>query len=169
MLLLVHKSIWPAKVSCGNLTIESMTKMSGSVTTGFCPYSPYTMREFEAMLETDGQMTGKKQGKREVAARHATRLYEQKFLEAMFEPLSAIESPVKLQVGVGPNSRTELFWPQLVFCCSDNEGGNQIMCIKSTRCNRPCRCCRCCMADICVAGKPLNKSACINKIYVCML
>lgn len=156
-------------MTCGNLTNESMTKMTGSVTTGFCPYSPYTMRELQTMLEADGQMRGNKIGKREIAARHITRLYEQKFLEAMLQSLSAIESPVKLQVGVGPNSRTELFWPQLVFCCSDNEGGNQIMCIKSTRCNRPCRCCRCCMADICVAGKPLIKNACTKQIYVCTL
>ena len=165
------RSIWPVYITCGNFTVDTMNKQTGSALTGCCPYVPYKSKELEVLLEEKGGMGARSQGKREIAVKHITRYFEQEFLNEMFTSIKDVQAtgPIKLQVGVGTNARTELFYPELVVCVTDNEGGNQIMCIKSTKCKMPCRCCTFKAIDVCVAGKidiPIIVFVC--RKYVCV-
>ena len=141
-----------------------MNRQAGSALTGCCPYVPYGSMALEKLLEEYGDMGARSQGKREVAVKHVTRYFEQEYLNELFTSVrdAQAEGVVRLQVGVGPNARTELFYPQIMVCVSDNEGGNQIMCIKSTKCKKPCRCCSFNIKDICDTGK----SDFVKSVYV---
>lgn len=152
---IVHRSLWPVYVTVGNLTSEAMNKSTGSAVTGFCPFVPYKSLELETLLDDHGEMGERSKGRRLVAMKHISRYNEQEFLKQLLTSIREAETlgPVKLQVGVGQHARQELFYPQLVTCVTDNEGGNQVMCIKSTKCKKPCRCCTCYMKDVCNAGK----------------
>jgi hypothetical protein len=133
---------------------------------------PYSGKELEKLLEEYGDMGARSQGKREIAGRLILRYFEQEFIDEVLTSIKNIMARgevVRLQVGAGPNARTELFYPQVVRCVTDNEGGNQVMCIKSTRCKKPCRCCTFKLTEIYDTGNSVVvKTACISLKSVCV-
>ena len=162
----VQRSICPIYVTLGNLVLDTMTTSVGSVVTGFCPDCPYDKMALEKMLEEQGELGKGMIGRRKHAIGHVKRYYEQTFLGELFESVRDCETsgPIELQVGVGEHARRALFMPKIVVCATDNEGGGQVMCIRSTKCNKPCRICAIGREDICTAGK---KCVCVKVIYVC--
>lgn len=170
--LSAKRSLIPLYVTLGNLTVQCMNGQYGSPLTGCCPQVPYSGRELEKLLEEYGDMGARSQGKREIAARLILRYFEQEFIDEVLTSVKNITARgevIRLQVGAGPDARTELFYPQVVLCVTDNEGGNQVMCIKSTRCKKPCRCCTFKLTDICDTGNSVVvKTACLLLKCVCV-
>ena len=90
---------------------------------------------------------------------HFKTVFEQKYFEYFIKIIKVCEEkgPIYLQIGKGSNSKVALFMP-----VGDNEGAGQIMCIKSSKCNWPCRICNVCKKkNIHIPGKIIIYS--VNK------
>ena len=120
----------------------------------------------EKVLEEQGELGGGRIGGRKHATGRLRRHYQQTLLGELFESVRDCETsgPIELQVGVGEHARGALFTPKTVMCATDNEGGGQVMCTRSTGCNRPCRICAVGREDIRTAGK---KCVRVKVVHVC--
>ena len=152
-------------MTTGNLSQQSMTKESGSVVTGFCPFGAYTTLEVDEMLQEDGKMSdhGKqkgKKGKRKEACQHVIYYYEQCFLGHIIECINSIQEsgPILVQVGSGENAQAPVpCIPVISFISSDNEGGNKVSCVRSCKGKMPCRCCEVTRPQMYNLGKTSHK------------
>ena len=146
------RTIWPIYVTCGNFSTEIMTSEKGSQLSGFCPYLPYNDEELKRMLFNYGIQA---KGKQKNCLTILKRYFEQKYFQYFIKRIKACyeKGPIYLQIGKGANSKVALFMPVLMIFVGDNEGASQFLCIKSSKCNRPCRICDVCKKDIYYSGK----------------
>ena len=149
------RTIWPIYVTCGNFSTKLMTSEKGSKLSGFCPYLPYNDEELKKMLDDYSF----KKGKHKICLTILKRYFEQKYFVYFLKGIKdcSEKGPIYLQIGTGPKSKLKLFMPVLMIFVGDNEGASQFLCIKSTKCNRPCRICNVCKKQIHTPG---------NKRYV---
>ena len=146
------RSIWPIYVTCGNFSTDIMTSKKGSLLSGFIPYLPYNDEELKKMLH-DHDI--KAIGKQKICLTILKRYFEQKFFQYFIRTIKMCneKGPIYLQIGRGSNKRVELFMPVLLSFVGDNEGASQFLCIKSTKCYRPCRISNVCKKNVHFAGK----------------
>jgi hypothetical protein len=159
------RTIWPIYVTCGNFSTELMTSEIGSQLSGFCPYLPYNDEELKKML-FENFISAK--GKQKTCLTILKRYFEQKYFAYFIQIIKVCDEkgPIYLQIGKGSNSKVALFMPVLLSFVGDNEGAGQIMCIKSSKCNWPCRICDVCKKkNIHIPGKiiiySINKTTCL--------
>lgn len=160
--------MWPMDVTCGNLCMGSMTKLNGSVVTGFCPYPAYDSLELHELLQQHGGMGDRKKGKREKAITLIGMHNEQSFLDHLISCINEVQErgPILIQVGTGERALPPIpCVPVLSFFATDNEGGNKVLCCGSCTGRRPCRLCKTTRSEI---YKPGSTTKTPQKKYVCV-